>query len=228
LGYKESANGEDDDGDGLIDEAFGHGTFVAGIVSQVAPGAAIVPMRVLNDDGFGSLADVLTALDVMEEEGVQVINLSLSLSSYSAIFEKRLVDLTSQGILIVAASGNGSSQTAYPASSVHTVGVAAMEAPTLLASFSNVGPDCTVAAPGTYLLSAYPDQKLAWGTGTSFATPVISAAFAIVLDFGLPTEILWEFTKPLAPLQHGELDLLIDPPGRTGRTPGEFSDGPFR
>lgn len=227
IGYKEDPNGIDDDDDGLIDEAYGHGTFVAGVISQVAPGATIVPMRVLNSDGFGSLADVLTALDVMEEEDIQVINLSLSLSSFSGIFEKRLVDLAAQGILVVAASGNGGSITAYPASSVHTVGVAAMEAPTLLASFSNVGPDCAIAAPGTYLLSSAPENQLAWGTGTSFATPVIAAAFAIVLDFGLPTEILWQFTNPLPPLQHGELNLLVKPPGRTGRMPWEFSDGPF-
>ncbi|MHC4932805.1 MAG: S8 family serine peptidase, partial [Planctomycetota bacterium] len=44
----------DDDGDGLLDEQFGHGTFVASLVLSVAPDARILPVRALNDEGFGT------------------------------------------------------------------------------------------------------------------------------------------------------------------------------
>ena len=43
----------DDDGDGLIDEMTGHGTHVTGIVVQVAPGAALMPIKALDSDGIG-------------------------------------------------------------------------------------------------------------------------------------------------------------------------------
>ncbi|NND01658.1 MAG: hypothetical protein HKN91_02625, partial [Acidimicrobiia bacterium] len=49
----EVANGFDDDGDGQIDEAFGHGTFIAGLIAQIAPGAEVLPIPVLDADGQG-------------------------------------------------------------------------------------------------------------------------------------------------------------------------------
>ncbi len=49
----ETRDGIDSDGDGEIDEAAGHGTFVASVVAVVAPGAALLPIRVLDDDGGG-------------------------------------------------------------------------------------------------------------------------------------------------------------------------------
>ena len=50
----ESRNGRDDDADGLVDEQYGHGTFVASLVLTVAPDARVLPVRVLNDDGIGT------------------------------------------------------------------------------------------------------------------------------------------------------------------------------
>ena len=44
----------DSDGDGATDEQTGHGTFVAGLVTLVAPEASILPIRVLDGDGIGS------------------------------------------------------------------------------------------------------------------------------------------------------------------------------
>ena len=51
----DEAPGSDLDGDGLIDEMAGHGTFVSGLITLVAPDAKLLPVRVLNADGFGSL-----------------------------------------------------------------------------------------------------------------------------------------------------------------------------
>ena len=42
----DSANGQDDDEDGTIDESVGHGTHIAGIVNLIAPEAQIMPLRV--------------------------------------------------------------------------------------------------------------------------------------------------------------------------------------
>ena len=50
----DTANGLDDDNDGLIDEGAGHGTMVAGIVHLVAPDTRILPIRVLDDEGRGT------------------------------------------------------------------------------------------------------------------------------------------------------------------------------
>jgi hypothetical protein len=47
-------NGKDDDADGLVDEAYGHGTHVAGAIALVDPGARFLPYRVLDADGGGT------------------------------------------------------------------------------------------------------------------------------------------------------------------------------
>ena len=65
--------------------SFGHGTHVAGLVALAAPGATIMPLRVLDADGMGNawvLAEALLyAVDPdrnpATNDGVQVINLSL-------------------------------------------------------------------------------------------------------------------------------------------------------
>lgn len=73
------ANGVDDDGDGLVDEAYGHGTFVAGVVAQIAPDAAILPVRVLDADGRAELHTVIEGIDLAIEQGANVINMSFGL-----------------------------------------------------------------------------------------------------------------------------------------------------
>ncbi|CAD5374302.1 Peptidase_S8 domain-containing protein [Rubrivivax sp. A210] len=65
--------------------SYGHGTHVAGLIAMAAPGASIVPMRVLDADGVGNawvLAEaLLRAVDPdgnpATDDGAQVINLSL-------------------------------------------------------------------------------------------------------------------------------------------------------
>ena len=80
-------DGDNDPAEGgsAVNGAWGHGTHVAGLVALVAPGARIMPLRVLDADGFGNawvLAEaMLYALDPdgnpATDDGAHVINLSL-------------------------------------------------------------------------------------------------------------------------------------------------------
>ncbi len=207
LGWEETPDGIDNDNDGLIDEAFGHGTFVAGMIAQLAPGAQIIPIRALNSDGFGSLADVLSAMDALLAQGIDVLNLSLSLSSYSPTFEARLQTLSNAGVRVIAAAGNQGGATAYPANSSLAVGVAALESPSVLASFSNRDRFCELAAPGVGLLSCYPGEALGWGDGTSFAAPVVAGCLAATLSLGADLDCLLSSAVALDPLLYGQLAL---------------------
>jgi subtilisin family serine protease len=74
-------------GDSTPTDGDGHGTHVTGIVAAnrdngegitgVAPGARILPLRVLDDDGGGSTSDTVKAIDYAIDKGVHVINLSV-------------------------------------------------------------------------------------------------------------------------------------------------------
>lgn len=212
LGWIDSANGRDDDGDDEIDEAYGHGTMVAGLVAQVAPGATMHIARALNSDGVGSLADILTGVDGLHEDGVDVVNLSLSLSHHSKLMDERLAKLNAAGIAVVAASGNQGTVTAYPANSPLTIGVAASKTDDALAVFSNVGTDCEVSAPGVELYSAFPEDRYGFGDGTSFAAPIVSGAIALARALGQSEIDLLNTATHLSPLIHGEIhvDKLLD------------------
>ncbi|HMB68424.1 MAG TPA: S8 family serine peptidase, partial [bacterium] len=179
----ETCNGEDDDGDGDIDEACSHGTFVAGEVAIVAPGATIIPCRALNSDGVGSVLDVLRAMFHLAEQDCDVINLSLSLSAYHEQFEGILAGLQSRGIAVVAAAGNaGGRNPLFPGTSPYAVGAAAVDVTNTLASFSGGGPLINLGAPGVGVRSAFLGGGTGQASGTSMAAPIISGTIALVID----------------------------------------------
>jgi hypothetical protein len=55
--------------DGLLDPAAGHGTFIAGLVQQVAPGAKVELWRVLHPQGDGTESAIAAAVDALTDTG---------------------------------------------------------------------------------------------------------------------------------------------------------------
>src|SRR5205823_4808057 len=64
--------------DGLFNAAVGHGTMVAGILARIAPGAQIMPIRVLDADGMGTMLNVARGVHWAVTHGAKVINMSFS------------------------------------------------------------------------------------------------------------------------------------------------------
>ncbi|MEZ4605699.1 MAG: S8 family serine peptidase [Deinococcales bacterium] len=173
------------------DKGFGHGTAVAGIIAQIAPKATILPLRVLDKDGKGDLDDVISAIDHAVTVGAKLINLSLgTYSEYWALWQV-LNYAASQGVMIMASAGNEASQTmTHPAQMTwwtdnpifaHLVSVGSLDSSNNVSSFSNYG-SFAGAALGENIITAYPGMKLISATGTSFATPIYSGAFALALS----------------------------------------------
>lgn len=169
--------------DGVTNAAVGHGTMVAGIVARVAPGARIIPIRVLNGDGDGTLLSVVKGLQYAMEQHAQVINISFGTTQESDLLEEALDRAEDAGMVIVASVGNdGSSVRRFPAAFGGTLGVASIEPNLRKSSFSNFGSDVAVAAPGSHISSTFWDGGYATWSGTSVAVPFVSAAAAIVLS----------------------------------------------
>ncbi len=177
----DEGNGLDDDGDGLVDEATGHGTHVAGIVLLVAPESQIMPLRVLNSDGVGSAFQVAQAMIYATDHGAQVLNLSLGTALPSDVLLEGVNYARSAGVMVVAAAGNlNSTEPQYPAASEGVIAVAALDNQRLKASFSNYGPWVDLAAPGESIYSTYPIDGYGWWSGTSVATPFVSGQIALL------------------------------------------------
>ncbi len=142
----------------------GHGTFVTGTIAEatnnrigvtgLAYGATIMPVRVLNAEGWGYPDTVAEGIRYAVAHGAQVINLSLSF--YPGLAAAQIPTLISalayahaRGVVVVAAAGNdGADRLAYPAADPFVISVGASTRDGCLASYSNYGPHLDLLAPG--------------------------------------------------------------------------------
>lgn len=111
-------NGTDLTGEGLFD-GHGHGTHVAGIASArdndfgvvgVAPSARLWAVKVLDSSGSGSFSNVIAGLDYVAQHAdeIEVANMSLGGSGYSAAMRDAIGGCVNRGVVIVVAAGNSS------------------------------------------------------------------------------------------------------------------------
>ena len=180
----------------------GHGTHVSGTivaergnglgVAGVADGAAkVMPLRVLDGTGSGSVSNVILAYAYAFQNGAKVVNLSLGSNSPSRAERDALAAFPS--MLFVAAAGNGGADgvgddndgatATYPCTYMlpNVVCVAASDNRDQLAPFSNYGATSVdLAAPGVNIASTWPGGGYSWASGTSMATPHVSGAAALL------------------------------------------------
>src|SRR6185503_5671617 len=140
-------------------DVYGHGTAVAGAagaignsgigVAGVAWTSSIMPLVVLDSSGYGTVANVASAITYAADYGAKVINISLAFNGSSSTLESAVNYAWSKGLVIVAAAANASTNTPYyPAALDKVVAVSATDQNDNRASFSNYGDWIEVAAPG--------------------------------------------------------------------------------
>ncbi|HEV2489212.1 MAG TPA: S8 family serine peptidase [Candidatus Acidoferrales bacterium] len=171
------------EGNGMSD--FGHGTMVAGVIHLVAPTAKILPLKAFQSDGTGTLSNILRAIYYAEQNHANVINMSFEIKSYSPELARALHSANNAGIICVAAAGNdGKDELVYPAAlSGNVMGIASTSDADTQSSFSNYGSDVVwIAAPGEDIVSTYPFGTYAAESGTSFSTPFVSGAAALLFQ----------------------------------------------
>ena len=201
----------------------GHGIHVAGTIGQatnnsvgvagLAHGAWVMPVKVLDDSGSGSIADIADgiwwAVD-REEDAADVINMSLGTNARFKITNNEILDPAldhayDMGVTVVCAAGNDNSRknVSYPAIYPTTIAVGAVGLDNTLAPYSNRGIGLDLMAPGGNMAQdlnndGYADGVLQetfvngdWGyyffQGTSMASPHVAAAAAMLIGSGLAT-----------------------------------------
>lgn len=175
------AEGVDSNADGLVDGALGHGTHVAGIIAAVAPGARILPVRVLDSDGVGYAFAITHGLVAAVQRGAAVVNMSLGMPCASQAVAAAIELAHAAGVVVVAPAGNsGVLSVEFPAAHESAVAVAATDDRDRKATFSNCGPGTDVAAPGVGILSTYVGGGYASWSGTSMAAPFVSGVAALL------------------------------------------------
>jgi serine protease len=209
-------------GDAHPNDDDGHGTHVTGTIAQttnnslgvagLAFGATIMPVKVLNSHGVGTVAEIADGFTWATDHGADVINFSAS-GGYSATVEAAVNYALSHGVVLVATSGNwGANGLNCPACLPGVIAVGATDYNTSRSYYSSYGcgrgGHCLdVVAPGGDTRvdlnhDGYPDGVIQQtyefacngGTpdftrfvycpweGTSMAAPHVSAAAALLLD----------------------------------------------
>jgi serine protease len=193
----------------------GHGTHVSGTIAQatnngvgvagLAYDACIMPVKVLNDSGSGSFADIADGVVYAVDNGAEVINMSLGINARYNVQTDPVMDPAldyayANGVTVVVSSGNDGSRknVSYPAIHPTTIAVGATDYNDNVTRYSNKGKGLDLVAPGGDTTrdrnnDGYVDGVLqetvingVWAyyffQGTSMASPHVAAVAAMLIS----------------------------------------------
>lgn len=159
----------------------GHGTACAGIIHSLAPEAEIFSVRVLGQNMSGRALQFAGGLDWAINNGMQVVNMSLSTSKeeYYALFHE-LADLAFFKNVILVSAVNNIPAPSYPSTYSSVISVAAHDCPGPFTYFYNPNPPVEFGARGIDVEVAWLDNQYATNTGNSFAAPHIAGIATLI------------------------------------------------
>jgi len=186
-----------------VNDGYGHGTHLAGIIAAsannagivgVAPEAKLMPVKVIDDSGGGSAADVAKGIKWAADQQADIINLSIGSPVSSRVVQEAVTYAHNTGALLIAAAGNcggadyqmkGCSQQHqldYPGVYARVIAVSATNHARTISDFSSHGAHIELAAPGEEIYSTYIEKAYETLSGTSFAVAHVAGAAAILLS----------------------------------------------
>jgi subtilisin family serine protease len=184
---------------------YGHGTSVAGIAAAVGnnglgavgacPRCKIIPVKVLDQYGFGDLMSVTLGIYYAIDNGARVINLSLAAGGITSEFtSKAIAEAVSKNIIVTTVAGNcGDSsfspaicqhqnQAVYPAVDPNVIAVGSVDAYGNKSSFSNSNEYVFLAAPGEGIYTVCLGGGYCRLTGTSASSPFVAGSVGLLLS----------------------------------------------
>ena len=170
-----------------------HGTAIASILcgntrnyGGLLPGTELYSASVFYQDPKvgqrASVKSLVLALNWLVTTGVRVINMSLT-GPQNRVLKTALKKLHERGIFIVAAVGNAgpASRPLFPAAYDFVIAVTAVNSEQFAYHLANRGVHVDLSAPGVDIVHATPDGAYGRSSGTSYATPFVSAYLAYQL-----------------------------------------------
>ncbi len=216
------SNNVDDDGDGYVDDCRGwdfwnntndpmdvngHGTFTSGIIGALTDnhlGVAganwavqIMPLRFTDDQGKGTTALAVQALDYAVAHGATISNNSWGTTGFDPALLDAIKRADAAGHLFITSAGNYGSDdntapfypcdfskadpVSNPKPPQNIICVAATDSFDNLAEFSNYGvATVQLGAPGVNIVSTLPKESYGTGSGTSMSSPIVAGAAALL------------------------------------------------
>lgn len=205
-----------------VSDKNGHGTVSSSVIAQsTGMNVSILPVKVLDDNGDGSEVDLILGLNYAEEKGAIIANVSLggSLDDEDLAAMETAFDGYS-GIIIAAAGNSGydvRNNNFWPAISDRVISVSALKntgnnTAAFDASYSNFGECIDYTAPGTGIYGATLDNTYTYKyyKGTSFASPHVAAAAALIMSNDKTIDTQSEMVAALNKISKDEGDAGFD------------------
>jgi len=197
----------DEDNDMMFDMEAGHGTFVAGVIRQHAPGATLFGRAAVDTNGFTDDVRLATAIDTLAGLGIDILNLSVGgpadpvnpLPSTRSALDRLRAENPRLAVVAAAGNRNRSDELFYPAALPNVISVGALDRALNRAKFSNYGPWVKTWALGVEIESSYVGKDVtasfltdpagaldgAVWSGTSFAAPRVAGNIAAAMRPGI-------------------------------------------
>ena len=184
-----TTNGDDDNG---------HGTLVAGIAAAldndigvigVAPEALLYAVKVLNQNGSGTMSDILSGIEWAVDNNMQVINMSLGgIMNWPSAVVAGLDNAYSAGIVLVAGAGNGGSIWS-PARYQPVIAVGATDQQDARCASSSTGYTLEVMAPGNSIYSTAMGGGYGYISATSASSPHVAGVATLLIASGMSSNV---------------------------------------
>lgn len=174
------------------EDALEHGTHVSGIIAAnddhqgmvgIAPKAKIMPLKVLNSLGMGSVDNIAKAIVYAVDNKADIITMSLGARNPVPKVKEAIEYANSKSVTCFVAAGNAGStkQLLYPAAYTECISIGAIDENCMRADFSCTGPNLDFVAPGVKIYSTVPKNSYAYLSGTSMAAPFAVGVASLVL-----------------------------------------------
>lgn len=203
---QEKDNSEDNDNNGYISDVCGwdfyndsnvvynsdlgldqaHGTHISSVISDVAPNAKILPLKVF-ENGEAYTSDIIEAINYAEQMGAKIVNCSWGSTNENRALEEAIEN---SDMVFVCAVGNNrldlTKTPIYPAAFNldNVVAVSSVNDDGGLSYFSNYGSGVDITAPGRDITGAFPENSEGELSGTSVSAAFVSGALSLCCDNG--------------------------------------------
>lgn len=172
----------------------GHGSHVAGTIAAgnnklgmvgVAPLAKIIPVKVLGDDGSGSMKHIVDGIKWAADQKADFITMSLGASSSDKRMKDAIDYAEKRGCVCFCAAGNSgpSSDILYPAKYPNVIAIGAIDRFFKRTDFSCAGESLDFLAPGQDIVSCVPGNRYATMSGTSMSNPFAVGCAALLCSW---------------------------------------------